>query len=96
MENLLLKSAALVVALTVANEVDAQNAPASKVVEKAKTDVKVSPAAKEQLKTKTAAGAAGKGDIHVKDGWFKVGKAADKSTPVEKVDVKKAASKVKN
>ncbi len=93
MENLLLKSAALMVALAVTNEADAQKAP-PKPVEKAKVDV--SPAAKEQLKTKTAAGAAGKGDIHVKDGWFKVGKPADKSTPVEKVDVKKAASKVKN
>jgi hypothetical protein len=96
MENLLLKSAALVVALAVSNEADAQKAPVAKPVEKAKVDVKASPAAKEQLKTKTAAGAAGKGDIHVKDGWFKVGKPADKSTPVEKVDVKKAASKVKN
>lgn len=96
MDNLLLKSAAIVVALTLANEADAQQkapvqvSPAAET--KVKTDVKASQAAKEQLKSKVA----GKGESYVKDGWFKVNKPADKSTPIEKVDVKKAASKVKN
>ncbi|MEO0040747.1 MAG: hypothetical protein RL329_195 [Bacteroidota bacterium] len=95
MDNLTLKSAVVVAALaalpaTVEAQVTEIKAvtPAAQV---GKSATAVSKAAKSQLQNKANLD---KG-TYVRDGWFKVNKPADKLTPVEKINVRQAASKVK-
>lgn len=93
MDNLVIKSAVVIAALAaLPTNSEAQNVETKVVTKKTQ---QVSEAAKVQLGKKATTTVDKDAGAYVKDGWFKVNKPADKSRPIEKINVQKAASKVK-